>query len=273
VRAAQVDDPDLARAQIVLVTDGDAEVDLEKVQRARETVGQLPIGVSIIALGEENQTLKALAAQQRARGERTFYQFISDAEIAERIQGTSLGAPVHLPRDARPAELAGAVSDLVDEIAAGERKTSTEALERSREERAALAELSLSFARDFSETERAKAEARERDASALERRFERWFPALPLKSGPDSLLPPEDDQRDLEQLQQLLGTVSEVIELVGGERLARMLDAIEIFERLLRDSGLSTARSIELRQRYPARLRQSFATLRHQMVGAAAQPG
>ncbi len=270
VRAAQTDDPELARAQIVLVTDGNAPVDLDKVQRAREAVGQLPIGVSIIALGEENQALKALAAQQRARGERTFYQFISDAEIAEQIAGTALGAPVHLPGDARPAALAAAVSDLVDEIEAAGRKTSAEALAQSREERSALAELSLTLERDFSEAERAKAEACARDVGALERRFERWFPALRASADLDSHSPPEDELRDVEQLQQLLLTVNEVVELVGGERLARMTDAIEVFERLLRDAGMSTARTIELRHRYPARLQQSVAALRLSVLG---QPG
>jgi hypothetical protein len=269
VRAARADDPDLARAQIVLVTDGDARVDLAKVQSAREAIGSLPVGVSIIALGEENDALKELAAHQRARGERTFYQFISDAEIAAHIEGSALGAPVHLPRDARPAELAMEVSALVDEIEADGRKTSTETLAQSREHRAALAELSLSFARDFTEAEQAQAEACARDASALERRFERWFPALQAARGLDTHSPPADDLRDLTRLEQLLGTVGEVIELVGGDRLARMADAIEIFERLLRDGDLRSARCLELRQRYPARLEPSLTTLRKYVLGSA----
>jgi DNA-binding NarL/FixJ family response regulator len=272
VRTAKLGDPDLARAQIVLVTDGNAHVDADAVQRAREAVGALPIGVSIIALGEENEALKALAARQRARGERTFYQYISDAEIEDCIRGSSLGAPVHLPKDARPAELAAAVSDLVDEIEASTRKATVDELEQAREQRAALSELSLSLARDFSETERAKAEAAARDLGALERRFQRSFPALPVSADLDSQLPPEDDLRDLTQLEQLLGTVSEVVELVGGERLARMADAIEVFERLLPDSGLTTARSVELRKRYPARLQAAFATLRQHVLGNGDAP-
>lgn len=267
VRAAHVDDPELARAQIVLVTDGDAPVDLDKVQRAREAVGELPIGVSIIALGEENEALQALAVRQRARGERTFYQFISDAAIVDCIQGSSLGAPVHLPGGAPPAALAAAVAELVDEIEADGRKTSPEALAHSLEEQAARAELSLSLERDLGETEQAKVEASARDISALERRFERWFPAPRVVNELDSHVPPQDDLSDLEQLRQLLGTVSEVIELVGGERMARMADAIEVFERLLRDSALSTARCLELRQRYPSRLAGALATLRHGVLG------
>ncbi|HVY30805.1 MAG TPA: vWA domain-containing protein [Polyangiaceae bacterium] len=267
VRAAQSDNPDLARAQIVLVTDGDAYVDLDQVQRAREAVGKLPVGVSIIALGEENEALKKLAAQQRARGERVFYQFIADHEIVDFIQGASLGAPVHLPGNARPADLAAAVSELVDEIAANERKTSTEALAQAQQERAALAEVSLTLEEHFSEAEQAKAEAFARDLSSLQRRFERWFPAIQVSSNLDSLTPPEDDLRDLEQLSQLLLTVSEVTELMGGEPLSRMGDAIEIFERLLRDAGMSTTRGLELRQRYPARLQDPYAKVRLSVLG------
>jgi len=269
IRAAQKDDPELARAQIVLVTDGDARIDLEKVQRAREAVGQLPVGVSIIALGQENEALKALAAQQRARGERAFYQFMSDTELAEQMQGSSLAAPVHLPRDARSSDLAAAVSDVIDEIEAEGRKTSAEVLARSRDERAAFDELSLSLARDFSETERAKAEAHARDATSLERRFERWFPALRANEALDSHSPPEDDLSELEHLERLFGAVSEVIELVGGERLSRMADAIEMFERLLRESGISITRARELQRRYPARLMGTISRVRHLAFGTA----
>ena len=269
VRAARADDPDLARAQIVLVTDGNASVDLNRVQQAREAVGQLPIGVSIIALGEENPALKALAAAQRARGERVFYQFISDAEIVDFVVGTAFGAPVHLPADARPPDLAGAVSELIDEIEADGRKTEAETLARSRDESAALSELSLSLNRDFSQAECAKAEACARDLAALERRFERWFAAIRATGEPAMNLPSHDDQQDLELLLTLLGSVSEVTELVSGERLARMADAIEIFERLLLDSGMQTARYLELRRHYPDLLREALDTLRARVLGKA----
>lgn len=49
-----------------------------------------------------------------------------------------------------------------------------------------------------------------------------------------------------------------------------MADAIEIFERLLRDSGLSSARSLELRRRYTARLQPSYTTLRGCVLGIGA---
>ena len=71
-------DPTLQRAQLVLVTDGVANVDLERVWSARERVGDIPVQVSVIALGSENPALKQLAAVQRARGEAVFYHYLSD---------------------------------------------------------------------------------------------------------------------------------------------------------------------------------------------------
>ena len=54
----------------MLVTDGEAPIDIAKIARARERLGELPVGVSIIALGQENPALRDLAAYQRGRGER-----------------------------------------------------------------------------------------------------------------------------------------------------------------------------------------------------------
>jgi hypothetical protein len=47
-----------------------------------------------------------------------------------------------------------------------------------------------------------------------------------------------------------------------------LVDAIEVFERLLRESGLQTARYVELRRRYPSGLHRSLATLRHGVLRA-----
>src|SRR6185295_12722116 len=76
LRKARQKDPDLVRAQIVLVTDGESFIERAEVDRARAAVGELPIGVSIIALGMQNRALRELAAAQRAQGERVFYQFM-----------------------------------------------------------------------------------------------------------------------------------------------------------------------------------------------------
>ncbi len=124
VREAKEKDPELARAQIVLVTDGEAFVDEARVVEARAGIGDLPVGVSVVALGEENAALRQLVARQRARGERAFYHFVPDQVLLELAQGRiDGGLPLHLPPvpaggDAGlPHELAA----LVEEIAAIER--------------------------------------------------------------------------------------------------------------------------------------------------------
>ena len=109
-------DPNLQRAQLVLVTDGEAPVDLPAIEAARAAVGDLPIGVSIIALGQENEALRQLAAQQRARGERVFYQFMDDAELVDVEQGRRDGLPIHLPAEQGPAALAREIESVIDEM-------------------------------------------------------------------------------------------------------------------------------------------------------------
>ena len=98
VRAAKVSDPELAQAQIVLVTDGEAAVDEAKIDHARRGVGDLTVGLSVIALGQENPALRALVAKQRAKGERAFYHFIPDETLEAVSRGeVDSGLPVHLP--------------------------------------------------------------------------------------------------------------------------------------------------------------------------------
>ncbi len=82
IRAAQGKDPHLARATVVLITDGEDRVDLPKVRQAR-AVGALEVALSFISLGEENRDLRALALEQRQRGTRAFYHHLSDRELGE----------------------------------------------------------------------------------------------------------------------------------------------------------------------------------------------
>jgi Mg-chelatase subunit ChlD len=81
IRSAQGKDPYLARATVVLVTDGEDAVDLELVRRTRKPLEGLSIALSFISLGEENPDLKSLVAEQREAGTRAFYHHMSDAEI------------------------------------------------------------------------------------------------------------------------------------------------------------------------------------------------
>lgn len=81
IRAAIGKDPYLARATVVLVTDGEDAVDLELVRRTRKPFEGLSISLSFISLGEENPDLRSLVTEQRGQGERAFYNHLSDSEI------------------------------------------------------------------------------------------------------------------------------------------------------------------------------------------------
>ena len=81
IRAAQGKDPYLARATVVLITDGEDRVDMELIRRTRTPMDALDIALSFISLGEENPDLKSLVQEQRARGGRAFYHHLSDQEI------------------------------------------------------------------------------------------------------------------------------------------------------------------------------------------------
>ncbi|MCP3105325.1 VWA domain-containing protein [Myxococcus sp. K15C18031901] len=81
IRAAQGRDPYLARATVVLVTDGEDRVELDLIRRTRAPMGALDIALSFISLGEENPDLRSLVREQRAAGVRAFYHHLSDEEI------------------------------------------------------------------------------------------------------------------------------------------------------------------------------------------------
>lgn len=277
VREAREADPALARAQIVLVTDGNAEVNEEVIRAEREKVGDLPIGVSVIALGEENASLRALVARQRARGERAFYHFISDEALRSIVdRGGDRGPAIHLDalisgdRDKSAAdlgaELTAQLGDLLDELGELGRKRHIEAMEGVDADAQALAEMGLP-ADAVPERERARRELLDRDRRALEARFLRWFPAPPspepgaqgkpsVGAAPDAPMAgtpmagtPERD--NLDAVTVVLATVSEVIGEVGGSPLQRRADAIEILERLLPDARLSPARYLAVLHAYP----------------------
>lgn len=86
-------DPNLQRAQIVLVTDGIAEINLWSVWRAREALAGMPVRVSVIALGSESPALKELAATQRKRGEPVFYHHLSDQAMSDLLRRTHVARP------------------------------------------------------------------------------------------------------------------------------------------------------------------------------------
>jgi hypothetical protein len=262
IRQAKAADPELARAQIVLVTDGEAPLDLDKIAAARALLGELPIGVSIIALGQENPALRELARRQRDAGERVFYQFVSDAELQRIVSDDQPGAALHLPVELEGAEPTAELEGLIDEIEAHRRGLDSDLLARAGQDARALEDLGLTSKDACTDAEQAHFEAAARDAHALERRFQRWFGSPKDANDARQAHVATSDQADLDRLISLLQAVAEISEALGAEPLRRRAEAIELFERLLLEARLSPRRYAELRRRYPAQLWPALSAVR-----------
>ena len=259
IRKAKDDDPDLARAQIVLVTDGDAVVREEVLTKARESIGDVPIAVSVVALGAENPALRSIVARQRARGERAFYHFLDDDALVEMCEGkTFTGPSVHVEEDAnekalsleaRVAKLRAELGGLVDDLDALAKQRSVASIEAAVADADALmekarAEAELGIASDASvvgEGQRALREAAERDKRSVENRFAKWFPRIEMaakKSTNDKTIA----SSDAEAVVLVLSTIAEVVSELSGSDLGRKADAIELLERLLPDALLTPSK-------------------------------
>jgi hypothetical protein len=260
IGAAQQKDPDLASAQIVLVTDGEAAVDADRIQAARSSLGALPVGVSIIALGEENTALRRLASLQRKRGERVFYQFVADSELEAIVQGRNAGLPLHLPREPDLSTLRTELEAILDDAQSAVRVAASPADEQAELRLSAFDEVELPLDDVARDAERAKLEAARRDMAAVERRFARWFPSsvAPDGSGHEAV---NTEDPDVNVVLSLLLSTAEVVELVGAAGLNRKLDAIEIFERLLGDAGIPPWRYATLVRRHATRLAPALSAV------------
>lgn len=269
VEVARELDPELSRAQIVLVTDGESSVDEAKIVQARAVLEGLPIGVSVIALGQENEALRELVARQRAAGERAFYHYLDDARIEELVRGDFAEGALHLPEVAPRApelvarELAVEVGELVDELVHLERRRDAAALARLDAE---LQRRRETGEEPSAEGESARLEAHNRDRAALERRFARWFPPPP-GGAPTRPAPGSAERDELDAAIAALASIAEVTMLVGGPELPRRAEAIELLERLLPDARLTPARYRELVREWPGALSPALAA-----VHAAAAP-
>ena len=291
LREARASDPDLERAQIVLVTDGQSPVDEGAVVAAREAVGDLPIGVSVIALGEENPALRALVARQRAQGERAFYHYIDD-DALYRMAGGEIdsGGPIHLPdveHDARktPAEhateLEGLLGGLLTELADLERARHVERIEAAEAHTEALVDLGLEIPRVLTEGERAHILAAARDRRALEARYTRWFPPSLTPGGAGgpgargsheaAASATARESADRDAVIVALAVVAEVVGEVGGGELSRRADAIDLLERLLPDARLSPARYEAVLRAWPALVASGLEAV-HRSVKPAGFP-
>lgn len=265
VEAARERDPALTHAQIVLVTDGEADVSAESVLRARAAITDIPVGVSVIALGDENRDLRALADQQRRAGEAVFYHHMSDAELSRWEAGdVDLGVPLRLDASVADPGWLDALHDELDATEAAARGDAPNAdqLESAGALLSALDEVGLSAEDHLADSERARSEALLRDRAALERRFARWFPAL--EEHVVSLWPAEThpDHLALVAVVNLLSVVVEVMDLLGSRGLPAMVDAIDLTGRLLLDAGISPTRYGDLLSGYPALVRPGVNAIR-----------
>lgn len=253
IREAKRDDPDLARASIVLVTDGAAPVSASLVRAAREAAADVTINVSVIALGEENPVLRNLVARQRARGERAFYQFIDDDRLAAQCAGGEGFVSVHGVFDSEtfdPETIRGALSDAVQEL---------EDLEQARRPVTAVeGAAALDVAAPLQDGALALEEATLRDARALERRFARWFPP-PAKAATHMRELTQEEQEDLDAVRIVLTTVAEVVGELAGDRMHRQADSVELIERLLQDARFTPARYLQFIELHGARVAAEVA--------------
>lgn len=269
IREAKDREPELARASIVLVTDGEAPVDAARVLEARERVGDVAIAVSVIALGEENPVLRELVARQRARGERVFYRHAGDPELAAICRGELGDFGLFAPPEGGEsiATLRDQLEHTLDELASIERG------DRQSVRRAAVESATLSPS-----GRRALEEAATRDLRSLDKRLDRWFPEpepagaqsgeAPLESAGVTQLPAAE-QRDLDAMHIVLATVVEIVGELGAEPAARAADALDLLERLLADARLTPARYDELVRRHARRLARELASVRACIRGPA----
>jgi hypothetical protein len=257
VRTADVGEAELSRAQIVLVTDGEAAVDEAKVREARERVGSVPVQVSVIALGTENPALRRLVARQRARGERAFYHHLDDEALRAIVLGRTALGPVR-GRSLSNAELGDgaklAAERALDELSELERTHAPSAKD----------ELVPRLRRVLVEAPHALRDAAARDAASLAGRCAKWFPAAVAE-------PLAEVAEDDEAAAQVLATIAELTTDFGAGVIARQADAIELLERLLPDAGLTPLRYFAVVERPSKRLAQALDAVRSAM--GLAQPG
>ena len=276
INEARASDPELACGQIVLITDGESPVGEVRISQARAAL-DVPVGISVIALGEENHALRRIVAAQRKQGERAFYHFLPDAYLQRVAAGDiddelAVHASAHPSVGARaapmPAELRDALGELVEQLGDLQRCREREArreLERAdhharHDDHAEASSPSL-----FGEGQRARLEALYNDELAVQRRFRRWFPPSQTPgAGAEAALqhlPPQPgtlERDDLDAVIVVLATVADVVEAVGATPIGRMADAVDMLDRLLPNARLTPARYHELLRLYPGELAEAL---------------
>ena len=244
-------DVELTRAQVVLVTDGLAQVEPETIRELQERL-DVPVRISIIVLGEDSEPLRRLATMQREAGLQVLYQQMGDAELRALATSADFGHGA-----VADAELTGAEGALDEHAGLDETAVDPLAADLAEEMAAAYAEVGLGLDA-LGEGERAKLEAARRDRGALERRFDRLFPALAITTR--SL--PDPDELERVAMLDALGVIAEVLELGTSEPAQGMADAIALLERLMRTRGSTLTEYLEVAREHPDQLGPAIDAIR-----------
>ncbi|MFT5358602.1 MAG: hypothetical protein ACI9KE_005841, partial [Polyangiales bacterium] len=215
-------DVELSRAQIVLVTDGQADVDPDMLRQAQERLA-VPVRVSIIALGAESSALRRFAAEQRHAGLEVIYQHVGDEALFER--DTKKRAP-------RPDFSVPTQASILAYEAPSDEGDDLEHIVASLEE-LGLDEDALTPSR------RRTLNIQRAGRAALSRRFDALFPSL--KAGREVVA----FDAAATELLHLLMVVAEVLHCTPSAGWQVQSDAVAIMERLLREHGVSKAAYME----------------------------
>jgi hypothetical protein len=183
---------------------------------------------------------------------------MADSELQAVERGETAGLPIHLPAVQGAAALSHELTAVMEEIEQRGRRLEVPDREYASVLESAMAELGISMASDFSEAARARHEVLLKDETTLRNRFSRWFP-VPAPGPPSPITPQE--QEELDELARLLDTVAEVVKMGHAHPLEQRADAIEMMERLLRETGMAPWRYAELLRRHAGRVSRSLAAV------------
>lgn len=272
IRHARDAGMDLARANIVLVTDGESAIDADEIVARLGSLGDLETGINIIALGVENPSLRELAAHQKALGRRVFYQFIDDVTIRKIINGERDAVCLHPPSAVELEGCATLLAETVAELQDIDDDPDASCSDIHLEQ--ALAEMDADDA--LRDALRGRIDVAKRDRDALRRRFQRWFPAesrakdaasknLVAPSRSVVHQPGNTTAARIEDVLGLLQAVTEVSALMVGDPREIAADALEIFQRSLYDAGISPFQYSQLLERFPERFAEALAQI-HECV-------
>lgn len=230
-------DVELSRAQIVLVTDGQADVDPELLREAQARL-DVPVRVSVIALGAESPALRRFAAAQRHSGLEVVYHHVDDEGLK------SKGSKEELAPDFGLAPATTYVEEALEE--------GGEDLELLVE---ALEELGLGE-EELTPSRRRTLEIQRMERSALARSFDDLFPPVQVATEAVGF------EEDALSVLHLLSVVAEVLHCTPATGWRVQSDAVAIMRRLLREHGMSKARYLRILRDYPQQLRGALDEIR-----------